>query len=316
MQLSGFADLVVELQDEYFADDLEPPAGAELWSAADLRSFYESGGEQHGRPQQAPAALAQRLPWDAAPCDAPLSAHSLEGAHGSKAGQGLTRVRLVPDPANQSSAPRVLTSSWDATAKLWRLPAREAAAGARPLLDCLMEDPTSSRWVYDAVHFWYGGADGGPRLAVATSHTGGMMGEPEEVLRLWHLSPSESIPTPSASASWTARTKFFLNTQGVAAALGGGGGGGGGGGVLHAHRRGVHAVDTNPAGSHLASISDDKLVLWALDAASGFGAEAARVESPLAGSATRLRFLRDGETVVCTGPCRGEGAADERGPPV
>ncbi|KAL1515560.1 hypothetical protein AB1Y20_002180 [Prymnesium parvum] len=40
----AFEALVAELQVEFFADDLDPPPGAEHWSAADLRLYYETGG--------------------------------------------------------------------------------------------------------------------------------------------------------------------------------------------------------------------------------------------------------------------------------
>ena len=33
------------LQEEYFCDDVEPPPHALGWSEAELRSFFESGGE-------------------------------------------------------------------------------------------------------------------------------------------------------------------------------------------------------------------------------------------------------------------------------
>lgn len=43
--LASFRHAVAELQAELFADDLEPPAGAHAWSAEQLRTYYESGGE-------------------------------------------------------------------------------------------------------------------------------------------------------------------------------------------------------------------------------------------------------------------------------
>ena len=35
-------------------------------------------------------------------------------------------MRFVVDPHNEVAAPRVLSGSWDATAKLWRLPGKDA----------------------------------------------------------------------------------------------------------------------------------------------------------------------------------------------
>jgi lysophospholipase L1-like esterase len=46
--------LVKILQEEYFCDDIEPPARAFGWSESDIRSFMESGGEV--TPDAAPAA--------------------------------------------------------------------------------------------------------------------------------------------------------------------------------------------------------------------------------------------------------------------
>ena len=41
-----FQQRVQALQSEYFADDLTPPPDAHLWSQSELRTFYESGGEE------------------------------------------------------------------------------------------------------------------------------------------------------------------------------------------------------------------------------------------------------------------------------
>ena len=43
--LASFRQAVAELQAELYADDLEPPAGAHAWSAEQLRTYYETGGE-------------------------------------------------------------------------------------------------------------------------------------------------------------------------------------------------------------------------------------------------------------------------------
>ena len=244
MDDDAFAALVAELQADFFADDLDPPAGAERWSADDLRQFYESGGDWRPPPPPPPPVPAVPLRWDSASVEEPIGARTVAGAHGSSAGQGLTRVRFVVDPHNEVAAPRVLSGSWDATAKLWRLPGKDAE-DALPVMDCLLHDPSSQRWVYDTVPFWHG-----QRLGVATAHTGGMAGEPDQVLRLWELSRTTS-GGPS-DVAWNARTSYHLNTQGSVDSIG--------------HRRGVHAIDANASGAHLASISDDLLVLWAIEA--------------------------------------------------
>ena len=329
MDADAFSRLVAELQVECYADDLDPPDGADRWSSEELRCFFESGGESKPEPPPPPPpppVPAQPLCWDDAACAAPLRARTLEAAHS----QGLTRVHIVNDPNSTTvAAPRLLSSSWDATAKLWRLPAKDAVEDALPVLDCLLQDPSSQRWAYDAAPFWYGGdAAGGHRLGVVTSHTGGMAGEPEQVLRLWELSPAASRGGAN-DVAWDARTSSFLNTQGCVGSA--------------AHIRGVHAVDANA--THLVSISDDLLVLWAVEATgerlpsprcaamrtwkasardrprhvtgsppgAGVGTEIARRPSPLTGSATRIRFLRDGQTVVCAGPCGGPRGESENG---
>ena len=51
---------VRELQDEFFADDLYPPASAAGWSDEEIRAFFESGG------QLEPAAVADfvlKISW-------------------------------------------------------------------------------------------------------------------------------------------------------------------------------------------------------------------------------------------------------------
>ena len=54
-----YRERVALLQAELFSEDLEPPAGAEQWSEAELRAFFESGGEScppSGSAASAPAA--------------------------------------------------------------------------------------------------------------------------------------------------------------------------------------------------------------------------------------------------------------------
>ncbi|KAL1526201.1 hypothetical protein AB1Y20_014927 [Prymnesium parvum] len=282
-----FTTLLAQLQAEFYADDLEPPSDARHWSAAELRQFFESGGEYVPRtvsppPEELPRgthpvdpspAAGRQLYWDHSPCEL-LRGSSIENAHGSSLGQGLTRVRLVPD----SGTCRVLSSSWDATAKLWRLSKREDEGGVRAHLDCVFQG--SERWVYDVAPYWYGEA----QLGVATAHTGGMMGEPEQLLRLWHL-PSERSkdggPTPEA------RTVFFLNSQG---AEDGG-----------AHRRGVHAIDASAVGGFLVSSSDDRLVLWKIKQETGVLGNSVLVVPTSSSFASRVRFLQDGVSLICTG---------------
>ena len=63
--LASFRQAVAELQAELYADDLEPPAGAHAWSAEQLRTYYETGGEI--RPSQRGGSLTGGLAADLEP---------------------------------------------------------------------------------------------------------------------------------------------------------------------------------------------------------------------------------------------------------
>ena len=67
--LAQYREHVALLQAELFAEDLEPPAGAERWSEAELRVFFESGGESC--PPRVSAATASRAPEPAAVASSP-----------------------------------------------------------------------------------------------------------------------------------------------------------------------------------------------------------------------------------------------------
>ena len=190
--------------------------GADAWSSEDLWRFFSEGGTW----VPLPPATRQRLLWDVGPCELAPPSLSLLSAHASGTG-GLTRIHCM------ASSGLVLSSSWDATAKLWRLPANKTEDRAVEL-ECLLHDPDSARWVYDAVPFWFGD---GTSLGVVTAHTGGMTGEPDQVLRLWH---TENGSSGGAGLRRRANTAMRLNTEGAAL---------GHSGVRQAHVRGVHALD-------------------------------------------------------------------------
>ena len=236
------ATLIAALQEEHFADDLLPPAESTAWSDDDVTRFFESGGEWQPDPP-APAALALR--WDADAALPPLTAQSTGSAHGA---EGVASVRLLVDTdgvIGSAGSTIALSSSWDATAKLWRLD--PAPSHACTLYEGGVD--SGKRWVYDSTPFTM--RDG--TLGVATVHTGGWVGEPEELIRLWRVGDD-------GGSGLAARTACRLNTVGARATPPG---------ATHpcGHMRGVHAVEAR--GGTLFSLSDDALLAWALDGCSG-----------------------------------------------
>lgn len=159
-----FADRIACLQSEYFADDIDPPPGAESWRADDLRRFFAEGGKWRPPPL---------LSWDASR----TTGLSAETAH---APEPVSRVQVFVDEGGVLGAAGAmwgLSSSWDASVKLWTL-----SRANRPSLACELRDASSRRWVYDCAPFWFdGGADSGAALGVVSGVTGGMFGEPAEV---------------------------------------------------------------------------------------------------------------------------------------
>lgn len=172
--------ILLDAQEEFYADDLQPPAGADRWDHNDLRRFFSEGGSWTPQSTSAPEVKSpmktrKQMIWDNAPCRDALLSLSLTAAQESQHSEGVTRIRCI------SSSNLVLSGSWDATAKLWRLP-ESTAEDETMTLDCVLHDPNSKRWVYDTASFWFGDT-ASPDLGVVTAHTGGMSGEPEQVLQ-------------------------------------------------------------------------------------------------------------------------------------
>ena len=145
------------------------------------------------------------------------------------------------------------------------------------------------RWIYDVAAYTVGEG----QLGIASSQSGGMAGEPENLIRLWRLGSRDD-----------ATLQMRLNTEGADPSTSSAAGP-----EVFCHRRGVHALEYTQgtalaqwgAGGVLLSSSEDLVAAWAMDAQTGRGREAARAPSPLDGSPECIRLCADGVSVVCAG---------------
>ncbi len=262
------------LQDEYFADDLCPPPHARgEWTPSQLEDFFASGGETTTPRARDLEARAASPPLPTLVADAVYSAASAADAH---AGEQVFVVRLARDAGGAlgalggpaKGALVALSGGWDGSVKLWS-PTREEPP--RPACALVAEQV---RWVYD-VCVLSSSEDGS--MCVATSHSGGFTGEPENVLRLWRVR--------GGRAQLAARPNADDGAEAAAPV----------------HRRGVHALATDRAGRVLISASDDAIATWAVDPASGGARATQRVPSATAGVAESLLLLSDDRRLVVGG---------------
>lgn len=237
-----------------------------------------------------------------------MLAHASVDAHPE---QTVTRVRLFHDSDGILDEPGSLVAisgSWDYRCCLWRVARKggshmgsDADAGsdevtAPPELLCEL-NPSDNRWVYDVgVCGYTSGSGSPPSVAMISTHTGGMTGEPENLIRLWSLRREKE---PGGGVVGTIAQK--LNVDGVDVGLASTGTAGHVHSTSHVHLRGVHGVDCSV--SHIATISQDTLCVWAFDPVGARGREVKRVPSPLGGSASssKVLFLAGGRELVPIG---------------
>jgi hypothetical protein len=296
------------------------PNDATNWTADEAVAFFESGGADVPKgPLLRPAVPIKRLlvwhnHWlSTSQLEAlAVPAHSSVVAHGAEA---VTRVRLFHDSDGAVADPDTLVAisgSWDYRCCLWRVAfqRRSPEMGSDP--DAIVDDvtkpellcelnPADNRWVYDMAVCGYTAPSPGlpPALAMISTHTGGMTGEPENLIRLWSLRRDDG-----GSAAVTGTLSQKLNVDGASPSLSSSPGNSTAGHVhstSHVHLRGVHGVDCS--GPHIATISQDTLAVWAFDPARARGQEVRRIPSPLGNSSgsQKLLFLAGGRELVPIG---------------
>ena len=172
------ADDLEAIRCECFADDVAIPAAddATHWTRDDAIAYFESGG------------IAMPLPAVIPPTRHIPCVSDIQNAHsGGSYNSGVTQVRLISDHGGSLTGTDggliAMSSSWDCRICLWRV---NALGGLNPLLCELTHD--DPRWVYDvAACGFYGGS-----LGIISTQTGGMVGEPQHLIRHWSGSKMSS----------------------------------------------------------------------------------------------------------------------------
>ena len=268
------ADDLEAIRCECFADDVAIPAAddATHWTRDDAIAYFESGG------------IAMPLPAVIPPTRHIPCVSDIQNAHsGASYDSGVTQVRLISDHGGSLTGMDggliAMSSSWDCRICLWRV---NALGGLDPLLCELTHD--DPRWVYDvAACGFYGGS-----LGIISTQTGGMVGEPQHLIRHWSVRRHGPQPADDVKG----QCLMLPNVDGLTAL-------GGENAPQFAHQRGVHAVDRR--GRHMVTASSDALVVWRLeDAAMAHGLLPFRVAAKAAASmwsqsanTNGIRILRD-----------------------
>ena len=309
-----------EMAAEFFAEDLEIPAEATRWSREEAERYFASGGTDLPHVDTSSNhALRQPEPqpawWDAR--DGAPTLNISESSRFDKAHvDTVSRVCLFRDTAGAvTGCPGEViaaSSSWDCSIRLWRVADASGAAtsGAAASLGELRH--SLDRWVYSIACCGYlGGAGAG--VGLVSTHSGGMVGEPEHLIRLWSITKAATATQadPSAAAASASNNRIvgdcvmLVNTEGAlpaatpdpAASASGQQSG------QYAHRRGVHALDYCNAAKLMATLSTELLVVWSLNASTGRFRESARAGSPLTpgSTPTGVRWLGEGTSLAPLG---------------
>ena len=306
-----------EIRANAFADDIAIPRGAAYWTEVEALEFFDSGGTAvpknpanvaTGEPGAEPY---QPLFWHSrAESSESLAASAITSVEAHKSEQ-VSRVRVFRDHLGAVGAPGELlaaSGSWDCRVCVWRVGGTDGRALTSPSLLCEL-NPPDNRWVYDVALCGYlrGGASNRPALGLISTHTGGMVGEPENLIRLWSLRRDARAGADSGEGgegsgegggNVAGRIAQKLNVEGSSNGPVPRGTFSAGG----AHLRGVHGVDCTD--THICTISQDKIVAWEIDRPAGRGQEVVRVDSLLSSRSAgsqRVLCLSGGREVVPIG---------------
>ena len=295
-----------------FADDVEIPAEAITWSKADAVAYFESGGvvvpKHADRATLAPSTVgdvpiaasvpSKPLLWSNTDAFGTLSAAFSFNAH---ADQSVSRVRLFHDIDGVVAAPGevvAISGGWDYHVRIWRI--CDAAGNLTPSVPeavCVPFGP--ERWVYDLAVVGLMGGETRPQLGIISVQTGGMVGDPENVIQLWRVGSSGGGSSATAEIVSRLNCVDAVPTAEPTPRNR----------MKSAHIRGVHAVDYSRG--FAVTHSQDQLAAWSLDTSLGRGSLAASVDSPLGSSSIpgRIHILRDGRTVLPCGPLQEDSLA-------
>ena len=277
-----------DIREVAYAEDVDVPEEALRWTKAEAAAFFESGGmvwpssssadTLHVPPPPLPV-MPSRHPWKWRSADATpmlVGARHEYRAHTTQ----ISKVRLFHDVEGVVAQPGELlavSGSWDNAVGMWRIcsadgtvlaGATDGSGGGAGLCNAF----GNSRWVYDVAVGGYMGEVGTRRLAVISTHTGGMVGEPNELICLWGVAKHSLGTVPGASAGGArqvggagagavAACTMFVNTEGsslenhlatsgrMASSH-----------SPFAHMRGVHAIDCSA--THMVIASEGLLVAW------------------------------------------------------
>lgn len=245
---------LTEIAAASFADDLADEASVS-WSEAEVVAFFESGGAIRPstlptppaiRPSKLPLPPSSTTPllgrpplwWERATSEETVLASSYLDAHARS--ETISRVRLFHDVEGAVGEPGdflALSGGWDCVVRVWRVSRLASSEPAEQLCELKHSD---ARWVYDLDSVGYirdGAAPSAPpSLGVLASHTGGMVAEPNQLIRLWSVGRHRDHLAGACT--------MLVNTEGSTGDPRG-----------YAHMRGVHALHCRwaPSGCRLSA---------------------------------------------------------------
>ena len=246
------ADLL-ELRSGAFADDVDIDAARMAsWSVDEATAYFESGGteeplEAAPHPTTAPvepaAPVAYALLWSlSGPLERAVASVQHPAAHSDK----ISSVRLRRQPDGTVVA---ATAGMDCSVRAWHL---TRGTRAPTLLSVMGSMQEGTGWGYDAVCLGPIDADG--TVGIASGHTGGMTGEPPNVIKLWS---TNCCPPPAGSHEPARGELVCLPQEALHDPTASGGGL-----ECWVHRRGVHSVEFVESSRTLITISPDGIGCW------------------------------------------------------
>ena len=192
---------LAELAASVFAEDVGIPLPEALqWSEVEALRYFESGGADRPTSQSESADKSGDVAADTSP--QPLLAWWASGgafvtfpttAHIAAAtSEKVSRVRLLHDTegvVGEAGDLLAFSGGWDCTVRVWcvRRAAPSIASSTAGELLCELSHE-QARWVYDLDTCGYIRHGDRHSIGVLATHTGGWVGEPHQLIRLWSVS--------------------------------------------------------------------------------------------------------------------------------